>query len=168
MDLTARELGAEDVGHWRALRAEGLRLFPGAFLMTLEEAEAAGPEADRAAMARGGRFGVFDGPRCLGIGAIRQLALSRIRHRAEIGPFYVSPAAQGTGAAAILLGALADHARARGVTQLELFVAGDNPRAIAFYEGQGFRRFGTVPAAVRMPGGPVDDLFLVRRLGAER
>ena len=115
-------------------------------------------------MARGGRFGVFDGPRCLGIGAIRQLALSRIRHRAEIGPFYVSPAAQGTGAAAILLGALADHARARGVTQLELFVEAENPRAVAFYERHGFRRCGHVPNAVILADGPHDDCFYVRTL----
>ena len=162
--LSVRALGPDDVDIWRALRAEGLRLFPGAFLITLEEAEAADPEGDTAAMSQGGRFGVFADGRAVGIGAIRCMPLSRIRHRAELGPFYVAPAAQGTGAAQALLTALLDHARTMGALQAELYVAGDNPRAIAFYERHGFDRCGTIPRAVLMPDGPVDDLFYVRRL----
>ncbi|GHF73783.1 GNAT family N-acetyltransferase [Seohaeicola zhoushanensis] len=165
--LSVRALGPEDVDDWRRLRTEGLRLFPGAFLITLQEAEAAERDTDLAAMARGGRFGVFDGARAIGIGAIRCMGLSRIRHRAELGPFYVSPQAQGSGAARLLLDALLDHARAMGALQVELYVAGDNPRAIAFYERHGFARCGTVPRAVIMPEGPVDDLFYVRMLDGE-
>lgn len=161
---SVRPLGPGDVDIWRALRAEGLRLFPGAFLITPEEAEAADREGDTAAMSQGGRFGVFDSGSAVGIGAIRCMPLSRIRHRAELGPFYVSPGAQGTGAAQALLTALLDHARALGALQAELYVAGDNPRAIAFYERHGFERCGTVPRAVIMPDGPVDDLFYVCRL----
>lgn len=159
-----RELGLEDVDLWRMLRAEGLRLFPWAFLVTVEEAEAVGRAADEAAMARGGRFAVFDGERAVGIAALRRMGLSRIRHRAELGPFYISPAAQGTGAARVLLEAMVRHARRIGLQQVELFVASDNPRAIAFYERAGFVRHGRVPDAVMMPDGPLDDFYYVMRL----
>ena len=96
--------------------------------------------------------------------ALRIMPFARARHRAEVGPFYVVPEAQGTGAADLLMEALVTHARELDVTQLELSVAADNPRAVRFYERHGFRQEGRLPNAVMMPEGPQTDLFCVRLL----
>lgn len=165
-ELRARALTAEDVEIWRALRTEGIALFPASFLPTAEEAAQVSVEADRRALSGGGRFAVFRGGEAVGIAALRREVFQRMRHRASVGPFYVKPDAQGSGAADALMVAVTVRAREIGVTQLELSVAADNPRAIAFYTRHGFNEVARFPNAVILDGVPQDDLVFVRELGA--
>ena len=60
----------------------------------------------------------------------------------EIYQLYVSPAAQGTGAAAILITDGLDRIRADGHKTAKLDVIPQNPRAIAFYEKMGWQQKG--------------------------
>lgn len=162
--IRARLLGPADVGIWRDLRSEGVRLFPDAFLPSPNEVATVSEEQDATMIAQGGRFGVFDDVTPLGIAAIRQEVFERARHRASIGPFYVTPQAQGTGAADTLIAALLHHAANAGVWQLELCVAAANTRAIAFYERHGFQREGRWPNAIVTESGPQHDWFYVREV----
>ena len=162
--MQARQLCRADVGIWRDLRSEGVRLFPDDFLPSLNEVETVSTEQDMQMIAQGGRYGVFDGSTPMGIAAIRQETFERARHRAFIGPFYVIPQAQGTGAADLLIAALVDHAVQAGIWQLELCVAETNTRAIAFYERHGFQRTGRWPNAIVTSRGPQHDWFYVREL----
>ncbi len=162
--IEARALGPADLGIWRELRTEGVGLFPDAFLPSSNEVARVSEEQDVAMIAQGGRFGVFDSLSPLGIAAIRQEVFERARHRAFIGPFYVRPVAQGTGAADTLITALIEHAAKAGVWQLELCVAAANARAIAFYERHGFQREGRWPNAIVTENGPQHDWFYVRAL----
>lgn len=162
--MLARQLGPDDVEGWRDLRAQGVRQFPDAFLPTPDEVATVSKKQDADLIAQGGRYGVFDGETLLGIAAIRQEFFERARHRAFIGPFYVTPRAHGTGAADILLQGLLEYAARAGIWQLELCVAEGNPRAIAFYERHGFRREGRWPNAIVTDNGPQHDWFYVREL----
>ena len=164
MPLHTRALTPDDAALWRKLRLEGIERYPSAFLSTLQEARDVSKQADISALGRGGRFGLFEDAEMIGLAALRQFAASRTRHRGEIGPFYLRPENQGSGAADLLMRALEDHATRRGIWQLELSLASDNPRARAFYERCGFRLAGRIPNAVLMPDGPLDDLFMVRQL----
>ncbi|HEX6871178.1 MAG TPA: GNAT family N-acetyltransferase [Micromonosporaceae bacterium] len=59
---------------------------------------------------------------------------------AEIKRMYVVPAARGTGAAAAILTAIEDSARARGMRRVVLETGLKQPEAIRFYEKCGYQR----------------------------
>ncbi|GGL63400.1 GNAT family N-acetyltransferase [Wenxinia marina] len=159
-------LGPEDVDAYRALFLRGLDLFPDAFLLTRGEAEAWPVEATRERLAAGWMFGARDGGALTGVIGGRRLTPGRRAHRMEVGPMLVMPEAQGTGTAAALVDALTAEARAVDVLQLELEVASDNSRAIAFYRKVGFEETGRIVRSVRTEsGGFLDDLSMMRRLG---
>lgn len=159
--MTARALEPGDLPALASLRLEGIRLFPIAFLLTEEEALASADEALAAWVDSGNAFGVFDRKRLIGFAGLRGQNFALSRHRVHMGPFYVTPDEQGTGAADLLLEHLFEVARARASTQMELWVAEANTRARAFYARHGFATKGRIPAAVIQDGAPRDDLFMV-------
>ena len=112
----------------------------------------------------GNNRGVFDGDMLVGFCGYRREILERMRHRAEIGPFFVSSSYQGSGAADVLMEGVVGEARQNGVEQLELFVDTKNRRAIRFYERHGFRLMATHLDVVRINGKPRDDYFYFLRL----
>ena len=162
--MKARVLTEQDQPIWRALRLEGLELFPNAFLTTFEESEARPASGEREMLAQGNFFGVFEARALVAMGACRVMRMRATGHRAEIGPFYVTPALQGGGAGDVLMNAMKSHAQTRGAWQLELFVANDNPRARRFYERHGFSARGMLPNAALVNGKMTDDVFLVADL----
>ena len=157
-------LGADDVAAWRAVRLEGLERYPGAFLITPEEARAQPLDAIARMLGRGNSFGAFQGGVLVGIGSLVPEGHARTRHRGEIGAFYVTDAAQGSSAARDLLAAIEARARHLGIVQLELNVAANNPRAVRFYERSGYRHMATLRNAVMMPDGLVDDFLYAKEL----
>ena len=164
MVLTARLLDAGDATAWRMLRVEAVRDHPLAFLATVEEVLST-PEAELAMrLERGQSYGLFQDGALIGMAALVQPDFARARHRGEIGGFYVQPHAHGSGAANVLMQALADAAKAKGIWQLELYVSMKNPRAIRFYERHGFIRQGQMPNAIIGADGPEDDWFYTRDL----
>lgn len=157
--FVCRSLTEDDADAWLALLREGTRAFPLGFLMSATEAAGMTDETVRERMRSGTFQGVFDGDRLVGFCAYRRHALSRLAHRAAIGPFFVTGALQGSGAASALMRAVVSEARAAGVTQLELSVDAENARAVAFYESEGFTLFGRLPDAVRIDGRSREDLL---------
>jgi len=163
----ARPLAPEDLPALVALRLEGIRLFPTAFLLTEAEALATPDAALLGWISTGNAFGVFDGKRLVGFAGLRGQSFAMSRHRVHMGPFYVTPPYHGSAAADALLTHLVEAARARAATQMELWVAEDNTRARAFYARHGFAAKGRIPAAVMQGAEPRDDLFMVRDLTAD-
>lgn len=165
--MTVRALEAGDLPALAALRLEGIRLFPNAFLLTVQEALASAEEALSGWIDSGTAFGVFDRKRLIGFAGLRGQTFALARHRMHMGPFYVTPDAQGTGAADLLLEHLFEVAKARAATQMELWVAEANIRARFFYARHGFAASGRTPAAVIQNGEACDDLFMVCDLTAD-
>jgi GNAT superfamily N-acetyltransferase len=64
------------------------------------------------------------------------------RRERGLAAMWVTPSWRGRGAAAMLVAAVADWARARGARRLSLWVPADNARAQRFYARQGFRMAG--------------------------
>lgn len=159
-----RILHPDDAEAWRDLRLEGVTEFPLGFLITPQEAMATTLDQARQILAAGTLRGIFRDGKLLGFCGYRPQRLERTRHRGELGPFFVARHAQGTGAARSLLNGVIAEASAGGVEQLELTVSPDNHRAVAFYEREGFERFGMFPDAVRMDGTPGDEHLYRLRL----
>jgi len=163
-DLSSKILTPEHAEVWQALRLEGVRDFPLGFLVTLDEAAAASP--DRCREILGGRSirGVFEGKNLVGFCGYRRQQLTRVRHRGEIGPFFVTQSHQGTGAATALMAGVIKEAKDSGVSQLELFVDTENQRAIAFYKRQGFKLVATHSDSIRIDGQSRNDYFFTLRV----
>lgn len=160
-----RWLGADDLAQWRDIRSEGLRLSPTAFLTTLAEFEAESDETVQSTLSQGNVLGAFDGDRVICVAAfLRMSRKTQTQHRAEIGAVYARPEARGTGVAQAMMQHFEDHARAIGVTQLELYVESRNAVAKAFYAKLGYEECGVLPNAVIIDGVGYDDLCLVRLL----
>ncbi|KTS44042.1 hypothetical protein NS230_26050 [Methylobacterium indicum] len=162
---TYRVLTAADGASWAALRREGARDFPLGFLITAEEADAMTPEKAQPILDQGMMRGVFDGSSLVGFCGFRRETLARTKHRAEIGPFFVTTAYQGRGAARTLMAGVINEAQVRGIEQLELFVDVGNHRALTFYERQGFKRISIHPDGVRIDGQVRDAYFCIIRPG---
>lgn len=159
-----RALTPADQPHWRTLRLEALERFPEAFLTTAAEQRRRPASDDRAKLAQGRWRGLFKADTLIGQAALTSMAYSAAAHRFEISAFYVTEAQWGTGAAQSFLNALEAEALQKGARQLELSVAGTNPRAIRFYERNGFERYGTQPRAIMIDGVGQDDFFYVKML----
>ncbi|GAA5082089.1 GNAT family N-acetyltransferase [Roseibacterium beibuensis] len=159
--IVARPLRTTEVEAAHALRLKGISEFPFAFLLTMDEARQTGVDQLRRQAATGSLIGLFDGESLIGMAGLNSPTLDRIRHRAEIGPFYVEPDHHGTGAAELLMRSVVETARGQGTLLLELNVWEDNARAVQFYRTHGFRTVGRIPAAVRGGSGWETDLHMV-------
>ena len=168
MAFSYRMLSAADVEAWQGLRVEGARDFPMGFLVTLAEVQQMTMERAAMILDSGGTRGVFDGDELVGFCGFRPEQLERTRHRAELGPFFVTSSRQGAGVASFLMKSVIDEAVGLGLEQLELFVDTLNHRAIAFYERHGFMRIATHPDGVRINGVSRDDHFYCLKLPRTR
>ncbi|MCE8007116.1 GNAT family N-acetyltransferase [Aestuariivita sp.] len=159
-----RTLTPADQPDWRRLRLDALERYPAAFLTTAGEQRARPSSVDRAALSGGTWRGLFLSHEMIGIGSLRPMQQQACAHRMELGAFYVVETHWGSDAAQLFIDTIEAEARRRGATQLELSVAEDNPRAIRFYERNGFERFGVQPRAIILDGVPQDDFFYVKML----
>ena len=163
MDFCYAALTRENAEQWQSLRLEGVRDFPIGFLVTEEEAATTSVERAAGILAAGSTRGVFSRETLAGCCGFRRSQLERMRHRAELGPFFVSARFQGTGAAGVLMSGVIEEARAAGVEQLELFVDTENSRAIRFYQRFGFRQAAIFIDSVRIDGQSRNDDFMTLR-----
>lgn len=164
MKFEYRSLSTEDAEAWLALRIEGAKAYPLGFLVTPEEAANISLEQARKIMGFGGSRGVFENQTLIGFCGYRPQTLSRTKHRAELGPFYITTKFHGSGAADALMNGVISEARQAEITQLELFADTENHRAIRFYIRHGFKVVATHPDGVRINGQPRDDHFCIKRL----
>ncbi len=164
MITETRVLTPADQPQWRRVRLEALKTFPQAFLTTADEQRRRAASDDRAQLAQGRWRGLFQGDELIGIGALIPMIYAAAAHRFEIGALYVREPFWGTEAAQSFLTALEAEAQQKDVLQLELSVAANNPRAIRFYERNGYKRYGTQPRAILVDGEGQDDFFYVKML----
>ncbi|SFI51547.1 GNAT family N-acetyltransferase [Jannaschia pohangensis] len=162
-----RPLDPGDAAAWFTLMCEGTQAHPEAFLLSFDEVAEMTPERVESALARGNTYGLFtDEGALIGHAGLHLWDLERLRHRADIGPFYLTASARGTGAAKVFLDALAEAAALAGVVWLDLWVDGENRRARAFYAREGFVEIGRRQDAIRVEGVSRDDVLMTRRLEA--
>ena len=162
--ITARPATEKDTATWRALRRDGIARYPSVFIPTLEEHDATPETEDAKRLSAGGRFLAFDGETPVGLCGINRHAMPRANHRAELGPLYVIPDAQGKGAATTLIDAAFAYARSIGIWQIELDVNEDNAHAIRLYQRLGFQQVGRIPNALMGANGPEHDLIFILTL----
>ncbi|WP_134012228.1 GNAT family N-acetyltransferase [Litoreibacter halocynthiae] len=162
--VKVRTLTSADAEAFQALHIEGVTNYPTAFLRSLDEVRDTSPDEVARILDSGKIMGAFAGETLIGLAGLAQNGFASARHRAMIGPFYVSTASQGQGAAQALMDALAEKARQMGVLQLELYVWAKNPRAQRFYIRNGFEQVGRIPRSVIIDGEECDDLLMVRAL----
>jgi ribosomal protein S18 acetylase RimI-like enzyme len=162
--MTVRPLGAGDATAWRMMMAEATASHPAAFLLSPAEVAQMTDATAAETLERGNLHGLFAGPLLVGFAGLHLWQLDRLRHRADIGPFYVAAASRGTGAADRLMEALAGMARDAGVAWLDLWVAASNGRARAFYARHGFAEVARREDAVRLGERSEDDVLMTRRL----
>ncbi|MEP3640236.1 MAG: GNAT family N-acetyltransferase [Paracoccaceae bacterium] len=164
MDYQYQTLGPEHAKRWHNMRLDGARQFPLGFLVTQDEVASVTLETTKKILSNGTVRAVFDGSDLVGFCGFRPQTLARIKHRAEIGPFFVDPDYQGKGAAGFLMDHVIAEARDLGLLQLELFVDTENGRAITFYERQRLQRCGVHPGDVLMDGELRDSFLYCMRL----
>ena len=164
MTFTCQKLTPDHATPWQALRLEGTRDFPLGFLLSHDAATAASVEDCRKQLRDRSYWGVFADDDLVGYCGYHPQTMPRLTHRAEIGPFFVTPTRQGSGAASALMQAVIAQAQSDGIAQLELYVDTENPRAIAFYEKQGFIRVARLTDTVRIEGQSRDDYLYTLRL----
>ncbi len=164
-EIESRLLDQTEVGVFRQIRLEALKLEPQAFASSYEdwielsEGEWAKRLADNLV------FMAFLKSEPVGIvGLMRQLA-SKMAHRATVIMAYVRRDHRGTEVATDLFGMMAQTALDRGISQLELNASAENRAAIRFYRRMGFEEIGRIPAGFIHEGKEIDDILMVRRLG---
>ena len=159
--MITRQLVQGEAAQFHALWVEGLRQFPAAFLLTEQEATSTSLEHIEQGIEAGHHWGVWRGERLIALASMRRSGLERLRHTADIGPFYVCAKQQGQGTAKHLLQTMLTHARTQGLLQVELSVDAKNTKARKLYEAAGFVCFGNRPRSVIIDSIARDDHLMI-------
>lgn len=112
--FTYRSLTAADAQGWREIFVNGVKNFPTGFLMTPAEVDDLTMERCQTILDAGGTRGIFEGELLAGFCGYRQFQPIRIRHRGEIGPFFVMENFHGSGAAQALMAGVVEEAKGAG------------------------------------------------------
>lgn len=165
--LTIRTLTENDVDAFRALRLQAAQDTPFAIVPTREE-ESRWTREENIARVRETElqavFGAFDGATLVGIVGWRRETRQKLAHKSLIWGVFVEPAYRRTGVARRLMERAIEHARARGVEQVQLTVGAQNPRAQTLYCSLGFTIYGIEPRAMCIDGEYFDEEHRVLRL----
>lgn len=158
---TIRKLGPADLGAYKALRDEALRLHPEAFTSDHQTQRTRTPESylGRVGLNEplGGSFllGAFvDGPHApqlIGSVGLERETKLKTRHTATLIGLMVLPAHTGHGIGRALVEAcIAEARRAQGLETILLSVTASSARVVQLYEQAGFTRYGLLPRAIRI------------------
>jgi RimJ/RimL family protein N-acetyltransferase len=157
LDVRIARVAAADLGSFKALRDEGLRLHPEAFDADIENEQSRPPESyvGRLGLSEplGGTFllGAWVGVEMVGMVGLERQYLPKLRHSAELNSMMIRPTHTGRGIGLRLLEACLESAkRAQGLELITLRVSTANEAAVRLYERAGFRSCGVVPHAVRL------------------
>lgn len=154
-------ISAADLGAYKHLRDEGLRLHPDAFDADLESEQARPPESYlwRLGMSEtlGGTFllGAWEGRDLIGMIGLDRMTQSKLRHCAELSSMMVHPRHTGQGIGISLVqAAITEAQQAIGLEQIVLRVSTSSSSAIRLYERVGFQACGVLPHAIKLIEGP--------------
>lgn len=158
---TIRKLGPADLGAYKALRDEALRLHPEAFTSDHQTQRSRTPESYLGRLGLneplGGSFllGAFTAgqpmPRLIGSVGLERETKLKTRHTATLIGLMVLPAFTGHGVGRALVEACIAQARqAQGLEVLLLSVTASSERVVMLYERAGFERYGLLPRAIRI------------------
>ena len=125
---------------------------------------ALGEAAWRERLARDHVYALVQDGEWLAVGGLSRLAGAKLDHKGLVWGMYALPAARGTGAAARILDALEDAARALGLRQLQLTLMADNLRARRVYERHGYVLYAIEPDSVRRGDVYADEALMWKRL----
>lgn len=152
---------AADLGAYKRLRDEALRLHPDAFDADIESEQSRPPESYlwRLGMSetRGGTFllGAWDGRELIGMIGLERQTQTKLRHSAEFNSMMVHPSHTGRGVGIQLVqAAIAEARQAIGLEQITLRVSTSSNSAIRLYERVGFQGCGVLPHAIKLVEGP--------------
>jgi ribosomal protein S18 acetylase RimI-like enzyme len=159
-----RRLGEGDAAAYRDIRLESLKDAPDAYGSVYADWADAPLSVFAARTRQSVVMGAFDGEVLVGLAVLDREKGGNTRHRALVTAVYVRPAARGKGVTAAMMEAIAAHAAAEGVLQLELHVLVTNETAIRAYEAAGFGRAGLSPRAILWHGQFFDEMLMIRRL----
>jgi RimJ/RimL family protein N-acetyltransferase len=162
--ISVRRLGPADLGAYKQLRDEALRLHPEAFTSDHETERQRAPESylGRLGLSEplGGSFllGAFVGPpgqeQLIGGLGLERETRSKTRHIAWLIALMVLPAHTGRGVGRQLVASCVEQARAAtGLEMIVLSVTASSERVVRLYERAGFERYGMIPRAVRIEDG---------------
>ena len=159
-----RLIEAKDVESFRRIRLEALRQEPAAFASTAEDWKSLPDEEWIRRLNAIDVFVAFHEGDPVGIMGLLPQDASKMAHRAIIVMVYVRENMRGSGIADSLLAALTDHARKKGIRQLELTVSAENPAALQFYKRAGYAEIGRIPAGFIHQGREIDEIIMIRRI----
>ncbi len=91
------------------------------------------------------------------------LNLAKTKHRGVIWGMYTKAEYRGQGIASSLIQTIINHAKLR-VIQLHLTCVTSNLGAVAFYQKQGFKIYGTEPHALKMGDTFFDEYLMILEL----
>lgn len=162
--ISVRRLGPADLGAYKQLRDEALRLHPEAFTSDHETERQRAPESylGRLGLSEplGGSFllGAFAGrpgqEQLIGALGLERETRSKTRHIAWLIALMVLPVHTGRGVGSQLVARCIDQARgATGLEMIVLSVTASSERVVRLYERAGFERYGMIPRAVRIDDG---------------
>lgn len=152
-----------EVDAFRQIRLEALRAEPSSYASNFEDFSALSCREWGKRLSEP-VFIAFQNGEPVGLMGLLRQRSTKMAHRATIIMVYTRKDLRGTSLAKDLLDVVTSHALNMGITQLELAVSTENPRAIRFYQRQGFSEVGKVPAGFLHDGREIDEFLMVRRL----
>lgn len=155
--LRLARVSPAELGAFKSLRDEGLRLHPEAFDADIDTEQARPPESYIGRLGLneplGGSFliGAWLNGTMVGMAGMERNSLPKLRHSAELNSMMVRPTHGGRGIGlALVEECLAQARRASGLELITLRVSTANQAAVRLYERAGFKHCGVVPRAVRL------------------
>lgn len=153
-------LTQKDWKSWRELRLEALQISPENFGSSYDE-ELNWSDTDfQKTFNTSYIFGAFLDKNLVASVGYYCLNLLKTKHRGIIWGMYTQPKHQGKGIARALIQTVVAHAVSR-VIQLHLTCVTTNFGAIAFYQKQGFKIYGTEPRALKIEDRFFDEYLMI-------
>lgn len=166
-----RRLEPADLGAYKLLRDEALRLHPEAFTSDHESEQGRSAESYIGRLGRGdplgGSFllGAFDpdgngGEKLVGSVGLERETRAKTRHIAWLIAMMVLPGYTRRGiGSALVAGCIREAREANGLQMIVLSVTASSTEVVRLYERAGFTRYGLLPRAVRIVEGRRERYF---------
>jgi len=162
MDI--RQLAADNVEEYQALRLRALQEFPTSFSSSFEEESQLTDELVKARLfiAEGQMvLGAFDEQTLVGTIGIGRSSGRKTQHKCFIWGMYVDPDYQSRGIGNLLLKKSIEHVKSvSSVNQLNLSVMENNLTAFKLYKSIGFKEYGLEPNALVVNGKSYNEIHM--------